>query len=112
MPNVEVAQSLTASGVWSIAAPPTATTGDAAGTVNPAKSCPIPIAAAAASSPQAAPHHNGDLVLEVMQVWSVAFRRRYARPRSRPSLDYTITLPVRFNVQPLGLLKIISPGKY
>src|ERR1700722_3584386 len=72
VPNVEVAQSLTASGVRSIAAPPTATTGDAAGTVNPANRCPMPIAAAAATSPQAAPHPRLKPVLEVMPVSSVA----------------------------------------
>src|ERR1700722_9365958 len=83
VPNVEVAQSLTASGVRSIAAPPTATTGDAAGTVNPARSWPTPIAAAAASRPHAAPHRKGNPVLGVMQIWSVAIRRRYARARSR-----------------------------
>ena len=83
VPKVEVAQSFTASGVRSIAASPTATTGEAAGMVNPAKSCPMPMAAPAASRPHTAPHHRGKPVLEVMHVWSVAIRRRYTEPRLR-----------------------------
>ena len=55
VPNVEVAQTFTGSGVWLIATDPTSITGDAAGTVKPAMSCAIPMASAAASSPQRAP---------------------------------------------------------
>src|SRR5215468_5103939 len=55
VPNVEVAQSLTGSGVRSMAACPTAITGDAAGIDRPASSWAIPIATAAASTPQMAP---------------------------------------------------------
>ena len=56
VPNVEVAQTFTGSGVWLIATEPTSMTGDAAGTEIPAISCAIPMASAAASSPQRAPH--------------------------------------------------------
>jgi hypothetical protein len=111
VPNVEVAHSFTASGVRSIAASPTAMTGDAAGTVNPAKSCPIPIAAAAATSPHTAPHHRGNLVLEVMPVWSVAIRQRYGKPLIAALPNYTATLPARFNAHPSGLLAICLPTR-
>src|SRR5205807_2455275 len=66
LPKVEVAKSLSQSGVRSIAASPTATTGDAAGMVTPAKSWAMPIAAAAVSRPQAAPHQRDTAVLDVM----------------------------------------------
>src|SRR3984957_19547890 len=79
VPKVEVAQSLTASGVRSIAASPTAITGDAAGTVKPASNCPMPIAAAAATSPHAAPHHRLKPVLEVMPYGPSPSQKRYAR---------------------------------
>src|SRR5215475_9155773 len=55
VPNVEVAQSLTGSGVRSMAACPTAITGDAAGIDRPATNWAMPIATAAASTPQMAP---------------------------------------------------------
>jgi hypothetical protein len=86
VPNVEVAQFLTANGVRSIAASPTATTGDAAGTVNPANSCAMPIATAAATSPHAAPHHRLKPVLEVMPLCPSRSRQRYAKPRRAASL--------------------------
>ena len=54
-PNVEMAKSLTGSGVRSMAACPTATTGELCGTVRPAASWPMPIATAAVSIPAAAP---------------------------------------------------------
>jgi hypothetical protein len=68
VPNVEVAQTLTGSGVWLIATEPTSITGDDAGTEMPAISCAIPMASAAASSPQRAPHQRESPVLEVMHL--------------------------------------------
>src|SRR5580693_10300603 len=55
LPNVEIAQFLTGSGVRLIATCPTAITGEAFGIDTPATSCAIPIATAAASTPQTAP---------------------------------------------------------
>ena len=66
VPNVEVAQTFTGSGVWLIATDPTSITGEAAGTDTPATSCAMPIASAAASSPQRAPQPRESPVLEVM----------------------------------------------
>ena len=66
VPNVEVAHTFTGSGVWLIATDPTSITGEAAGTESPAISCAMPIASAAASSPQRAPQPRESPVLEVM----------------------------------------------
>ena len=55
VPNVEMAKSLTGCGVRSMAAWPTASTGEACGTVRPAASWPMPIATAAASTPAGRP---------------------------------------------------------
>src|SRR5579859_5403513 len=55
VPNVEMAKSLTGSGVRSMAAWPTARTGEACATVRPATSWPTPIATAAVSTPATAP---------------------------------------------------------
>ena len=55
VPNAEMAKSLTGSGVRSMAAWPTASTGELAGAVSPATSCAAPIATAAASTPATAP---------------------------------------------------------
>ena len=75
LPNVEVAQSLTGSGVRLIATCPTAITGDASGIDSPASSCAIPIATAAASTPQTAPQAAPTRpALAVMQVMSDEFR--------------------------------------
>src|SRR5579859_1274917 len=54
VPNVEMAKSLTGSGVRSMAAWPTARTGEACATVRPATSWPTPIATAAVSTPATA----------------------------------------------------------
>ena len=75
LPNVDVAQSLTGSGVRLIASCPTAITGDAAGIDSPASSCATPIATAAASTPQRAPQAAPTRpALVVMQVTSDEFR--------------------------------------
>ena len=92
--------------------PPTAMTGDAAGTLNPANSWPMPMAAAAASRPHTAPHHRGNPVLEVMQVWSVAIRKRYAEPRSRPHRITRPRYPVWFNAHPFGPLAFCLRAEY
>ena len=55
VPNAEMAKFLTGSGVRSMAAWPTASTGELAGAVSPATSCAAPIATAAASTPATAP---------------------------------------------------------
>ena len=68
VPNVEVAHSLTGSGVWLIAAEPTAITGDASGIQSPAISWEMPMAAAAASSPLTAPRQRDGSALDVMHV--------------------------------------------
>jgi len=54
-PNVEMAKSLTGCGVRSIAAWPTASTGELCATVRPAASWATPIATAALSTPATAP---------------------------------------------------------
>ena len=54
-PNVEMAKSLTAGGVRSMDAWPTAITGELSGLVSPANSWPMPIATAAVSTPATAP---------------------------------------------------------
>ena len=54
-PNAEMAKFLTGGGVRSMAAWPTASTGELCGTVSPAASCAAPIATAAASTPTTAP---------------------------------------------------------
>ena len=75
LPNVDVAQSLTGSGVRLIATCPTAITGDAFGIDSPASSCAIPIATAAVSTPQTAPQAAPTRpALAVMQVTSDEFR--------------------------------------
>src|SRR5215469_9391601 len=88
VPNVDVAQSLTGSGVRLIAACPTAMTGDAFGIDSPAISCAIPIATAAASTPQTAPQAAPTrLALAVMQVSSDESRlalREAPQPRYLP----------------------------
>src|SRR5450756_1670912 len=66
VPNVEVAQSFTASGVWLIATSPTAITGDAAGIEIPASNCAMPMATAAASSPHSAPSRRDGPTLEAV----------------------------------------------
>jgi hypothetical protein len=68
VPNVEVAQSFTASGVWLMATEPTAITGEAAGIEIPASNCAMPMAAAAASSPHTAPSQRDGPTLGVMHV--------------------------------------------
>src|SRR5215472_7309032 len=87
VPNVEVAQSLTGNGVRSMAACPTAITGDDAGIDRPASSWAMPIATAAASTPHMAPtiqpgrcrapgavrqpvRPRGPEIRRVMQEWS------------------------------------------
>src|ERR1700743_3595929 len=57
VPNVEVAQSFTGSGVLPITHCPTATTGEACGLVSPAISWATPIATAAVIRPAIAPVH-------------------------------------------------------
>ena len=54
-PNAEMAKFFAGGGVKSMAAPPTATTGEPCGPVIPAASCAIPIATAAVIKPVATP---------------------------------------------------------
>ena len=68
VPNVEVAQTFTGSGVWLIATDPTASTGEALGAEIPASSCAMPIATAAASRPHKAANHRESPTLEVMHL--------------------------------------------
>ena len=94
LPNVEIAQFLTGSGVRLIATCPTAITGEAFGIDTPATSCAIPIATAAASTPQTAPQAAPTRpALAVMQVSSDYLRLALREARLRESTRYTATLP-------------------
>ena len=56
-PNAEMAKFLMAGGVWSMAALPTAATGDPCGRPIPATSWPTPSATQAISRPTSTPRH-------------------------------------------------------
>src|SRR5580693_7806208 len=94
LPNVVIAQFLTGSGVRLIATCPTAITGEAFGIDTPATSCAIPIATAAASTPQTAPQAAPTRpALAVMQVSSDDLRLALREAWLRDSKHYSATLP-------------------
>ena len=68
VPNVEVAQVFTDSGVWLITTDPTASAGEALGAEIPASSCAMPSATAAASRPHTAASQRESPTLEVMHL--------------------------------------------
>jgi hypothetical protein len=76
VPKVRTAHSLTGVGAASIAIDPTASSGEAAGTVSAATTCATPIPAAALTTPKPALSHRGTGVCAGSAVTSVVRSRR------------------------------------